>query len=136
MTDDPLVRALKDTYGDDIITAHPVLGALVAELNRLRAVVEAAPHYAYVQMRAERDRLREALDDILIVGSIDSAHLLARRALDGSPDMGGGDVLAMAQAMHYLSTYCLHGNHDDCRLTCKTCEQPCRCPCHQSGEAE
>lgn len=31
---------------------------------------------------------------------------------------------------HYWSTYCMHGLHDACRLTCKTCEAPCRCPCH------
>ena len=31
----------------------------------------------------------------------------------------------------YLSTYCVHGNHEACRLTCKTCEQPCVCGCHE-----
>lgn len=30
----------------------------------------------------------------------------------------------------YLSTYCWHENHGDCRLECKTCKRPCRCECH------
>lgn len=30
----------------------------------------------------------------------------------------------------YLSTYCWHENHGDCRLECKTCARPCRCECH------
>lgn len=36
----------------------------------------------------------------------------------------------------YLSTYCIHGNHEACRLTCKTCEQPCVCGCHEEGHAD
>lgn len=32
---------------------------------------------------------------------------------------------------HYYSTYCVHGLHEQCRLTCKHCEQPCLCRCHQ-----
>ena len=31
---------------------------------------------------------------------------------------------------HYFSTYCQHGDHEDCRLTCKTCSAPCLCSCH------
>jgi hypothetical protein len=34
----------------------------------------------------------------------------------------------------YLSTYCFHGNHADCRLTCKTCHAPCVCECHRGQE--
>jgi DNA-binding CsgD family transcriptional regulator len=30
----------------------------------------------------------------------------------------------------YRSTACYHERHDDCRLTCKFCTQPCNCPCH------
>lgn len=33
--------------------------------------------------------------------------------------------------VHYFSTYCMHGLHDDCRLTCKHCKAPCRCECHK-----
>lgn len=33
---------------------------------------------------------------------------------------------------HYWSTYCQHDRHEDCRLTCKTCDEPCRCPCHHT----
>jgi len=28
---------------------------------------------------------------------------------------------------HYTSTYCIHGDHESCRKTCKTCQAPCRC---------
>lgn len=31
----------------------------------------------------------------------------------------------------YVSTYCQHGQHGDCRLTCKICSAPCLCPCHR-----
>jgi hypothetical protein len=39
-------------------------------------------------------------------------------------------VEALAQVAHYYSTACLHQLHDQCRLTCKTCGDPCRCACH------
>jgi hypothetical protein len=31
----------------------------------------------------------------------------------------------------YLSTACLHGEHQHCRLVCKFCPAECRCECHQ-----
>ena len=34
---------------------------------------------------------------------------------------------------HYYSTYCIHGRHDECRRTCKTCTAPCLCPCHKDA---
>jgi hypothetical protein len=38
----------------------------------------------------------------------------------------------MAAALHsYFSTACQHGRHGDCRLTCKWCDEPCRCACHE-----
>jgi hypothetical protein len=30
----------------------------------------------------------------------------------------------------YVSTYCQHGEHGDCRLACKVCGAICLCPCH------
>jgi hypothetical protein len=30
----------------------------------------------------------------------------------------------------YVSTYCQHEQHSDCRLSCKICKAPCLCPCH------
>ena len=30
----------------------------------------------------------------------------------------------------YWSPACVHGEHDDCRLACKTCDVPCLCYCH------
>lgn len=36
---------------------------------------------------------------------------------------------------HYVSTYCLHGNHGACRLTCKSCPAECACDCgHPTSE--
>lgn len=32
---------------------------------------------------------------------------------------------------HYTSTYCIHDHHDQCRLTCKICADPCKCHCHE-----
>ncbi|MGH3447219.1 MAG: hypothetical protein ACRDQA_22715 [Nocardioidaceae bacterium] len=40
-------------------------------------------------------------------------------------------VEAGIAAPHYTSTYCMHGQHGRCRLTCKVCGSPCRCDCHQ-----
>lgn len=34
----------------------------------------------------------------------------------------------------YLSTYCWHEDHDDCRQKCKTCKRPCRCGCHRTEQ--
>jgi hypothetical protein len=31
---------------------------------------------------------------------------------------------------HYTSTYCIHRDCVDCRLTCKTCNALCQCRCH------
>lgn len=31
---------------------------------------------------------------------------------------------------HYLSTYCVDGNHPDCRLSCMQCKSQCLCSCH------
>jgi hypothetical protein len=42
---------------------------------------------------------------------------------------------SLALAAHYFSTYCVHGDHGHCRVTCKTCLEPCRCSCHRSSEA-
>lgn len=41
------------------------------------------------------------------------------------------EFLKIADPEHdYLSTYCWHENHGDCRRECKTCHRPCRCECH------
>lgn len=40
-------------------------------------------------------------------------------------------VAAQHNTRHrYLSTACLHGLHETCRLTCKFCAEPCLCECH------
>jgi hypothetical protein len=35
----------------------------------------------------------------------------------------------------YVSTYCEHALHTDCRLNCKVCGSLCRCPCHYNRGA-
>lgn len=38
---------------------------------------------------------------------------------------------ALAEVVHaYLSTACVHGEHRQCRETCKFCPAGCRCGCH------
>jgi hypothetical protein len=37
----------------------------------------------------------------------------------------------MSSSLHlYCSTACHHGLHDECRLSCKWCREPCCCICH------
>ena len=36
----------------------------------------------------------------------------------------------------YTSTACLHGQHDECRRTCKFCAASCRCSCHHTTADE
>ena len=44
--------------------------------------------------------------------------------------------LAEEPAHVYLSTACLHGFHDRCRMKCKFCQADCFCQCHTSGDAQ
>jgi len=37
---------------------------------------------------------------------------------------------------HYYSTYCIHDRHGECRKTCKTCSDPCLCPCHRLASTD
>lgn len=37
----------------------------------------------------------------------------------------------LARLAHYTSTYCIHGLHGECRVTCKHCPRRCRCRCHE-----
>lgn len=44
-------------------------------------------------------------------------------------------VAAMHNNTHrYLSTYCVHGQHEMCRLSCKVCKAPCLCECHEGPD--
>lgn len=36
----------------------------------------------------------------------------------------------LAMRGHYYSTHCLHSHHDECKVTCKHCEERCKCECH------
>lgn len=35
---------------------------------------------------------------------------------------------------HYTSTACWHELHNQCRKTCKFCEKPCLCDCHEDDD--
>lgn len=37
---------------------------------------------------------------------------------------------------HYTSTYCIHQDHEHCRMTCKTCKAPCLCECHGGSHGQ
>lgn len=39
-------------------------------------------------------------------------------------------ALLFTRLGHYHSTWCLHGQHDNCKGECKSCAAPCRCNCH------
>jgi len=39
-------------------------------------------------------------------------------------------ALSTATVHLYVSTYCQHELHGDCRLACKHCHASCLCPCH------
>ena len=46
-------------------------------------------------------------------------------------------LLARIESIHvYTSTACQHEFHGECRITCKFCDTPCICPCHESRSAE
>ena len=95
----------------DALVNGQVPGAAVAAWESLLNDAEGERDEA----RAELELLRRA-----------SASAIAKRVLD--PD-GLGHT--------YLSTYCLHSKHTQCRLTCKDeeCQAPCVCQCHRQPDA-
>lgn len=56
--------------------------------------------------------------------SLSASESWKRRTIDRYAQM------AEVRLHYYVSTYCLHELHDDCRLACKHCGAPCLCPCH------
>lgn len=93
------------------------------------------------EARAERDRLKARGDflremlNLLSVSYVPTDQVL--RWLD-RPEPPSAALLNQAEfplpilpdgTHHYVSTYCLHGQHEDCRLTCKGCPADCECDC-------
>lgn len=39
-------------------------------------------------------------------------------------------IVWVARRVHYVSTYCIDGQHKPCRKYCKNCKAICRCWCH------
>lgn len=75
------------------------------------------------ELEAEVERDHEARRSFMVAAT-EFGHVLEDQK---TPE----GVVAMARAAHYVSTYCMHEAHGQCRLTCKTCRQPCLCPCHE-----
>jgi len=87
-----------------------------------------------LQIHNGRDALRDLYEELLD-GAMYVRQAIAERDM---VDAGG--------AHHYLSTACLHGEHDYCKSPagaagpkkpagCKFCSAPCRCTCH-AGHAQ
>lgn len=101
---------------------------LLAEIERLRVATQLVRDLA-----AEYEALPgHAVGNLALV----AAHL--RRALADLPDDGAVHI--------YLSTGCLHSEHDYCKGEaglagpkrpgeCKFCRAACRCTCHKNGAA-
>ena len=61
-------------------------------------------------------------------------QVLADRTRLFGPNVHGDELMQLATAVHYVSTYCIHGLHETCRNRCMHCQKPCRCDCHNSSE--
>lgn len=81
-----------------------------------------------IRSRLERYNIR-----FLPIGTLDIENLAEEIAatLRDPPvefrDVGAAEYTRLG---HYVSTYCIHDDHEHCRLTCKTCGVNCRCSCH------
>jgi cytochrome c556 len=116
------------------------MGELLADRDDWRNVADDAIA-ELVDTKAERDRLRIANDREQ--SSADAARAARERAWKRVREVkaerdrlrAAVDDALLAALAHYTSTYCIHDDHEHCRLTCKTCGAPCRCACHASEEA-
>jgi excisionase family DNA binding protein len=120
-------------------------GRLIAGARgKFRKVSAESVKYVLVGSRTSPDvisQIRDAYDEALADatgGKISPQFLFGMRyvmcLLDmpegislGADQGGTRSVTRRAAHAHYVSTYCIHDNHDACRLTCKTCGAPCRC---------
>lgn len=74
----------------------------------------------------------ETVKRLIREGAADARQ--AREVIHDLPALGFlRDAKPAAEHPHYTSTYCIHGLHDQCRLTCKTCDEGCQCDCHRSS---
>lgn len=108
--------------------------AHVAECDRLRAVVEAVRKTVGGSIQAIDAARAEEMGRDVILRNVSVALKKAHEQLGVSGTMGGPEdrIVAQAAAAHYVSTYCIHGDHEHCRRICKTCRGLCRCQCHQT----
>lgn len=146
----------------ELIAERDQLRAVVDAVRRLSHLYRIAESADFdditpVTVAMERvDVLLAQLDVSPVMGEPDSAEGAPHESDGGGPISGrgapdppnGGPVPPSTPAPqpfdvgpvehtrlgHYVSTYCLHGRHGDCRQTCKVCEAPCGCGCHASDE--
>lgn len=90
-------------------------------MDELREALAAATD-ALVQHR--RDMHRASPRPCPTCAQSEAAIARARAALEGY-----SRTLPVMEHI-YVSTYCQHGVHKQCRLECKICQAPCRCTCH------
>lgn len=62
----------------------------------------------------------------------DKAATYVVAVIASRPEQPDHDLLEQAaRRVHYLSTYCIHGLHDECKGACKhDKDELCRCRCH------
>jgi hypothetical protein len=90
-----------------------LMTGLRAELAQANAcLVELEP----LSTRTENDQLRARMLEL-------EAELQRMRNIDRAVM----EANELRRYPHYTSTYCIHGLHDQCRRTCKTCGSACRC---------
>lgn len=98
------LRALIAGDHDTITIGVDVANQLIDEIVNTRARANDDATYArgaenqYRQAVTQREWLRSHLDDILIVEHIESAHLLARRAIDGLDEDVKTEIEALRNA--------------------------------------
>jgi hypothetical protein len=85
-----------------------------------------------------RSRLERYDTRFLPIGTLDIEGLaeeIAATLRDPPVEFRDIGAVEYTRLGHYVSTYCIHDDHEHCRLTCKTCGVGCRCSCHIDGPA-
>lgn len=121
----------------------------VATLEKWRSVVAPTAERPWWQQvakaRAELEQAQAAIERVRAALAHPNHHNMiltrtVRAALDGTGQPG--PEATEATSHHYLSTGCLHDQHDYCQsntgqsgakkpASCKFCAAPCTCPCHK-----
>lgn len=125
---------MSDCFAVEDDEAVPIADSIVLALHE-RGFIAWSPDDDVIS------QIRDAYDEALAEttgGTVNPQFLFGMRyvmclldmpeGISRNADQGGTrSVTRRAAHAHYVSTYCIHGNHEACRLTCKTCDAPCRC---------